>query len=1021
MATWSERTWKSVGESAALAAAIFAPQPYGTIALIAGSLIGLIWPDKSTRELPESPSYGWDFGENPSAGKSPPMPILYGKTRIKPIVKNRFIVQEGNKEFLYALYGFTGHQIDENTSFEGNACPEWGDVSYALGDYVRYKGHFYRAKRHIARGLPAPLPIGVGKTDFNWTALGDKLSTGDTAKITDIVINGNPLKNYQEVTAQTRPGLADQLSIADFYATFSNQAQNTLLTDEWQIVAVETAPVDDVQLDFLFPNGLYVIDGYDVARDYLRLEVEYRTALGDGWSDWNTIKRVANAEGGFDYVGDNAGPYYEKWGEFNAREINPFTRSIRISGAISHSGLDRTYYSSGTYEIRVRHILRALAVTPTCRLVNVAGITETYYTYPSEALLGIKALATANLQGKIETTAVVERSQVYVHNGSAWVLKAANNHAWAVYDLLANGHADHPMLDSTVDNADGSHYGCAIAGDKIDYDSFNTWATNIMALGFQCNIVFDTFMNPWDAIMRLQEEGRGIVRVIGNKITAIALKQETPTQLFTQGNIIQGSFKQRWLNKEKRPNNIEVTYWDKTRNYERTTLAVRSASWDSNTDPDRTQAIYLYGCTDMDQALKTARFRLRYNELYDQLVTFDTSVDALEAQIGDVIKVQSDIAQWGTGGRIETVYDETFETWLQIDKEITMTHGDTYEIEIRHTNDTLEKKTIYDQAYWIKNGDFATNLLYWTELYDATFIRHLTKHHGGPCLKVLTAGGNGQLDGARNDSFRPTHGKTYTVSAWVRSEWNGTVKMTLSKAGTGIDRVTFPYDDWFLLSVTFTANCNVAEYLRVDIQENADYPAVYGYYIGAVMIVEGTSVGNPASTDSVTEPVTTDTIRTSAAWGFGYPMPVQYDIYTITDEDLLYKLFRIIDITRSGDLNRSIVAMEYSDELFTEALVIPDITIEDKEEFASILHLLAKEVPSERDPLLSAIRLSWAITAGGRGGQWEVWVRDVTAKDVGHTGDWDNAPTYDTGDKVIHNGRLYVSTVDSNQNNEPFS
>ncbi len=334
------------------------------------------------------------------------------------------------------------------------------------------------------------------------------------------------------------------------------------------------------------------------------------------------------------------------------------------------------------------------------------------FTYPGEALLGMKIQATGELSGDVDTTAVVERSTVKVYNtrpGGGWTDGTADSHAWAVYDTLANGHVDHPEYPDI--DADPTTiqpiYGCGVNKDNIDYESFRSWSEyanrpsaddpsnfgSPYGIGYKLNIVFDTLTPAWDAIMRICQEGRGITYPFGSIFYALVDKPVANadiTQLFCMGNINLESFSQQWLDKSKKATLIEVTYWDEDNNYDRTQFVIRTSDWDTTAELSTPVKLALHGTTTYNQAFAIGTYRLNSNELLSQIVGLETDMEMLQAQVGDVVRVQHR-SLTGDGGRVKS-YTAGSNT-VTLDKTVTVAAGTTYELFIQHSDGTLERKT----------------------------------------------------------------------------------------------------------------------------------------------------------------------------------------------------------------------------------------------------------------------------------------------------------------------------------------
>ncbi len=719
----------------------FIPNPWiKGISIATGVIISSI-PVKRPKGMDNSQSYGWEHSANKTPSAGTPMAVIYGKTRVKPVLKNRYIAMEGDRQWLYALYSFAGHGIDQRV------VPLWATTTnYAREDEVRwtaYPGRTFICKLAHRSGLVQggwAWSIALGKYVASLVGPDQeplekfwRVGTGNAA-ITNIEINGNPITNYDPaaITYETRPGTPLQQIIKGFEVTYQNNYQGTALkpfvrtwvTGRWYQVGeivlhgghlyecVTTSHSDDppdpvhwtdlgdisgvtnvnqypstyftqasvstsngtrLLVDIYFPNGLYQIKvqstGTKMNSNSVFVYVWCKKAT-EGW-DKSYIANAGNI------------PIQKK-------TMKAFHWPILFDVA------------EGLYDIRIEYS-PVYSATPnttdyyeqTAELANVASLVYANFTYPGEPTLGIKVLATEKLQGDIEVTGVCERSLVWVHNGTAWVQLAADNHAWAIYDLLVQGSTTHPSY-TPVDTDDTlPPYGCGIPYTRVDYASFKVWADMLdllnpnppgVALGYKLNIVFDDFMSIWEAITMIAFEGRGAVLPYGAKYYAIPDQAANPTSLLCEGNITANSLTQAWGDRSKRVNSIEVTYKNSTANYDDSTFIARTDEWFS--DPTLTDAMRqtLYGTVTFAQAYRIAKYILNCNEALKLMVNLEMDVEGLNIGVGDVVNLQHTAMGLGTGGRIVGyVANGDGTSTITLDRTVTIVGGTTYGMTVRNS------------------------------------------------------------------------------------------------------------------------------------------------------------------------------------------------------------------------------------------------------------------------------------------------------------------------------------------------
>jgi len=826
----------------AMTAVSFIPGWGPAASFVGANLINLFLRDKDKEDIATSQSYSWQHVASLTASHNTGMPVIYGKVRARPIIKNRYVTVEGDKQRLYALYGLAAHKVDERVVSEWSGNPARNP--YVIGDEVTpfslpvpEPGKTYMCKKDCAKAGHVP-PY----TDVNYWKTGH----GTAAfAIGGVVINGRAIEDYHDdVDWDTRPGLAEQEFIDGFNVTYTNYSidqalhinrpevsmktatfyihypaggfeyfrwkDHTLiyrdqsyaipagksagfhvtdvngvyvvwdsddretytvlfstpttphraLTDteyliysasvselfglanpyyyyttnyptdasDWYYPRIDFNDVHNIEVFFHFPYGLYGIkDGETMVSATTRIFAQYRVKDSGTWTNFNFRKMITKA----DYERADYADHTITSGNIVRNNQEQF--DITYKAVAESTYLD----TDSTYEIRVS------AGSPvSVHAINIAGILYgegTGFTYPGEPLLGIKALASGQISGDLDVQVDVERSKVWVYDTrltpNAWVQVDANNHAWAVYDILVNGfyhtasariHPAYPdmNMDGYTWIADGVRYtaeaeaiyGCGIDPERIDFESFHEWAQNVYDIGYELNIIFDTFMTAWDAILRICQEGRGMVYPVGTKIYAFTDKAEAVSQVFTVGNIQVGTFVQKYLEAKNKANMIEATYYDEDNNYEKTTLAARTSNWDSSTDLNEPVAVTLYGTTAFEQAWSIASFLLISNELLNNIITFGVDIDTLAAQVGEVVEVQHDVLMSGYGGRVVSYVAGT--KTVTLDKSVFTVPGTIYELTITHSNGITERVNVTVTVPTDTPNVYAPGFVYAPATYD---------------------------------------------------------------------------------------------------------------------------------------------------------------------------------------------------------------------------------------------------------------------------------------------------------------
>jgi sulfur carrier protein ThiS len=235
---------------------------------------------------------------------------------------------------------------------------------------------------------------------------------------------------------------------------------------------------------------------------------------------------------------------------------------------------------------------------------------------------------------------------------------------------------------------------------QIDYASVTNWANFCAATvtngagGWEerCtfNGCFDSESIMWEAVLKVCQVGRAVPTWNGVKIGFVYDTISDPVQLFSTGNIIQGTFKETFLSSDERASELEIEFNNSENDYERDQLNVFNTNIDN---PSNKVSLQLFGITTPSEAWRYGTYRLYLNELLFRTVTFSADVDAIACTVGDVINVSHEVPQWGYGGKVVSATTNT----VTLDRVVTVS-GSNDAIMLRLSDDTIVEKTITNSA-----------------------------------------------------------------------------------------------------------------------------------------------------------------------------------------------------------------------------------------------------------------------------------------------------------------------------------
>lgn len=575
------------------------------------------------------------------------------------------------------------------------------------------------------------------------------LGMGPISRLYSYEINDQPIENLDGIDIYARYGELTQTIIPNFTETI---VENTVaLKATYSSPIIYTTPgsdFDDLEIEVNFPNGLYYLDD---TGGLSSLDVTFQIdARKNGTETWTAISQQVvalttitdtsywsagewyDAGGSNQYTSDVDFTYIPNWqwlevasggtvttahydGEdyydtsrffpYKWRWINQeWTHLVdstldyyKITGS-KNSAIKKSFFlnsipdsDKGRYDIRLTRITPDRTGSRYMDYIYLNKVKEKIrdgFTYPRQALVGMKALATNQLSGGFDFSCMVDGALIRSYDGAAYTVTFSNNPAWVCYDILTQ-----PVIDNqhNIVRWDG------ISPTRIDVDSFKEWADwcdELVPDGYSgtekrmtFNGTFDTDMNMWDAAWKACQVGRAALVWRGTVLYAVVDKEETPVQLFTVGNIADGTFKETFLSLEDRASEIEVDFINSEKDYERDKFTVINTNLDN---PSNKVNLQLIGITKPSEAWRAADYRLLCNQYQLRTIEFQADIDSIACTVGDVVRISHEIPQWGYGGRVISANA----TSVTIDRPVTLAIGTTYEITIKLSDDTVVTKEV---------------------------------------------------------------------------------------------------------------------------------------------------------------------------------------------------------------------------------------------------------------------------------------------------------------------------------------
>lgn len=313
------------------------------------------------------------------------------------------------------------------------------------------------------------------------------------------------------------------------------------------------------------------------------------------------------------------------------------------------------------------------------RLQSVCEVEPGEVPYSGVACIGLTIRASNQLSGSIPTfRALVRGRKLLQWDGSNWQYAYSNNPAWVILDLLVN---DRYGLGEYITLDDINAQSFLDAANYCDVMVPETTGSATMVKRHVFNGVFSDPKSAWQQILRVCEMSRLRLIKVGNNVRLSIDNVRSAYQVFNDANILRdsdgsSSLQVGYLSKANRPTSVKLNFLsdDLWENDSVTADFPETQALPLSDDPVTIDA---FGITDKAQALRHAYYLLRGNRYPFKTFELRTSMEGLVVQPGDVIRIDSDLPEWATSGRILA---EPTPSSLQLDKSITFDSTKVYRL-----------------------------------------------------------------------------------------------------------------------------------------------------------------------------------------------------------------------------------------------------------------------------------------------------------------------------------------------------
>jgi len=450
--------------------------------------------------------------------------------------------------------------------------------------------------------------------------------------VPQVFLNDQLATNFTSVAIQERLGTLNQTCMTGFEKPKLEYEQNNeLVYNEPIIVTTPNDFFDDIEFSVMGPNGLlkYHKDG-DRSTGWVTFKVRIRVHPA---GEWSTI---------FDETvyGFKLNAWFKNY-KVNTLEPGTVVRGNQYDLEFTNTQAPHARHISDLYLRSFREV------------VDVA------FTRPGKALVGIRAVATEALSGRLDVKIIREDKLINTWNGSVWEIKYSRNRSWVVFDALTqpvisgDGNGGGPFTIEHYEGFDPSY---------LDLNFFYAWAefcSDQVQSGYPepdnledriaCDTILDFHTSVWEFVQELANVGRAklywsdtLTGWIDTTVTAVS-------GLVTMDNVMARSWKNLWSSPSELAGKAEVFFNDSRQGYERMPAALPNESAGRYT---RIIGIEGVGITTRGTAIHLANYLLKRNELIRNVNSFRQYKDGFRYKLGNTINIQHKVPNWGEGYRV---------------------------------------------------------------------------------------------------------------------------------------------------------------------------------------------------------------------------------------------------------------------------------------------------------------------------------------------------------------------------------
>ena len=197
------------------------------------------------------------------------------------------------------------------------------------------------------------------------------------------------------------------------------------------------------------------------------------------------------------------------------------------------------------------------------------------------------------------------------------------------------------------------------------------------------NGVLDTSTSLWQGVQDIAVAGRGQIILQGNKYSVIFDSIKNVSGLYNASNSKDVSIS--YTSQEDVATEVELQFSDANLDYEMNQVSIQdSRAVLQGVKPKKT-TIQVKGITTEKEALRHARYLLATSKFIRRTATFTADIESLTQTIGDLVALQTDVTEYGSGGLVQDVQGNV----VTLEQPISTTTGTEYTLKVKQAENDI--------------------------------------------------------------------------------------------------------------------------------------------------------------------------------------------------------------------------------------------------------------------------------------------------------------------------------------------